>query len=272
MSLGSSTSIRITPTSWHRKRVNAPLVHLDVDGPIATVTLDSPANRNALSNRLVGELHAHLETALRPEIRAVVLTGTGPVFCSGADLSEATGGAGGGGPNFATVLEMLWEFPKTVLAKLNGHVRAGGLGLVAAADIVVAPTTASFAFAEVRIGVAPAMIAVLCARRMTPRAIGRFLLTGERFDARTAVEAGLVTIVTEPGELDARTDELIHEIRGTEPNAVAATKRLLRELATLDVAPGLRHAEQVSKALFASPEAAEGIAAFKEKRPPAWQQ
>ena len=251
--------------------MNAPLVHLDVDGPIATITLDSPANRNALSNRLVGELHAHLETALRPEIRAVVLTGTGTVFCSGADLSEATGGAGGGGPDFPAVLELLWEFPKTVVARLNGHVRAGGLGLVAAADIVIAPATASFAFAEVRIGVAPAMIAVLCARRMTPRAAGRFLLTGERFDARTAVEAGLVTIVTEPEELDGRTAELIHEIRATEPNAVAATKRLLRELGTLDVPAGLRHAEQVSKALFASPEAAEGIAAFKEKRPPAWQ-
>ncbi|GAC1315053.1 MAG: enoyl-CoA hydratase family protein [Acidimicrobiales bacterium] len=255
---------------WHVMPTADALVQVEIDGAIATITLDSPSNRNALSRRLVDELGAAFDTARDPGVRAVVLTATGTVFCSGADLSEAAG-AGGGATGFASVLETLWEFPKTVVAKLNGHVRAGGLGLVAAADIVVAPTTATFAFAEVRIGVAPAMIAVLCCRRMTPRAVGRYLLTGERFDADAAAAAGLVTVVAEPGTVERCTAELLDQIKGTEPNAVATTKQLVRDLAALDVPAGLRHAEGVSQALFASPEAAEGIAAFKEKRPPRWQ-
>lgn len=247
------------------------LVHLGVDRAVATITLDSPANRNALSTRLVAELHAALEAAREPAVRAVILTATGSVFCSGADLSEAAATGGGAAPGFRDVLESLWEFPKPVVAKLNGHVRAGGLGLVAAADIVIAPAGATFAFAEVRIGVAPAIIGVLCCRRMSPRAAGRYLLTGERFDAREAMDSGLVTIVAEVDEIDARTEAVLDDIRGTEPNAVAATKALLRDLPGLSVAAGLRHAETISAQLFGSAEAAEGIAAFKEKRPPRWQ-
>lgn len=247
------------------------LVHLDLERSIATVTLDSPANRNALSRRLVEELRARIEAVADDEaVRAVVLTGTGTVFCSGADLSEATSGGGAGGPGYADLLGLVWGLPKTVVVKLNGHVRAGGLGLVAAADIVVAPVAATLAFAEVRIGVAPAMIAVLCARQMAPRALSRYMLTGERFDATEAVSAGLVTMAVDADDLDRRTDELLDEIRATEPGAVAETKRLIRELPSLDVANGLAYAAEVSRRLFGSPEAAEGIAAFKEKRRPSW--
>jgi enoyl-CoA hydratase/carnithine racemase len=249
----------------------AELVHLSVDGPIATITLDSPGNRNALSRRLVSELRHAVDTGAGVHtVKALVLTGTGSVFCSGADLGEAAQGMTPGGSAFADLLEVLWALPKIVVVKLNGHVRAGGLGLVAAADIVVAPDDATLAFAEVRIGVAPAMIAVVCARRMTPRAVTRYLLTGETFNARDAVGAGLVTIAVPAGEIDARVSELLGEIRTTEPNAVAETKKLLRDLAELDVHDGLRHAEEVSGRLFASPEAAEGMAAFREKRRPAW--
>ncbi|GAC1605211.1 MAG: enoyl-CoA hydratase family protein [Acidimicrobiales bacterium] len=247
-------------------------VHLEVVDGIATVTLDSPHNRNALSRQLVSELAAHLETTRDDHgVRAVVLTATGTVFCSGADLTEAAAGGGAGGPKFAGILETLWELPKPTVVKLNGHVRAGGLGLVAGADIVVAPSDATFAFAEVRIGVAPAMIAVLCMRRMTPRALGRYLLTGERFDAQAAVEAGLVTRAVASDQLDAVVDAVLTDLRATEPNAVAETKALLRVLTGMGVAEGLAHAEAVSARLFSSPEAAEGIAAFKQKRPPSWQ-
>jgi len=246
-------------------------VHLSVDGPIATITLDSPGNRNALSRQLVAELRACVdEAASDSAVKALVLTGTGSVFCSGADLREAAQGMAPGGSAFADLLEVLWSLPKIVVVKLNGHVRAGGLGLVATADIVVAPDDATLAFAEVRIGVAPAMIAVVCVRRMTPRAVTHYLLTGETFTARDAVGAGLVTIAVPARELDACLSALLREIRTTEPNAVAETKKLLGELAGLDVHDGLRHAEEVSGRLFASPEAAEGIAAFREKRRPAW--
>jgi enoyl-CoA hydratase/carnithine racemase len=171
---------------------------------------------------------------------------------------------------FVEILEQLWHYPKTVIARLNGHVRAGGTGLVAAADIVIAPTTATFAFSEVRIGVAPAIIAVLCQRRMPARAASRYMLTGEVFDAEAAVDAGLVTLAVEPDELDAATERVAEAVRLTEPNAVAATRRLLVDLPAMSVGDGLRHAEAISTALFESPQAAEGIAAFREKRPPRW--
>ncbi|GAC1588898.1 MAG: enoyl-CoA hydratase family protein [Acidimicrobiales bacterium] len=251
---------------------NATRVHLEVSEGIATVTLDSPQNRNALSRQLVGELAGYLESARDDHrVRAITLTATGTVFCSGADLTEAADGGGAGGPKFAGILETLWDFPKPVVVKLNGHVRAGGLGLVAGADIVVAPSDATFAFAEVRIGVAPAMIAVLCMRRMTPRAVGRYLLTGERFDADAAVEAGLVTQAVGRDQLDAAVETVLADLRCTEPKAVAETKALLRQLPGMSVAEGLAHAEAVSARLFSSPEAAEGMAAFAQKRPPSWQ-
>ena len=248
----------------------AQLVHVDVVDHITTITLDSPDNRNALSQQLLAELDdAVLGARDDNDVRAVVLTATGTTFCSGADLSGATS-AGARAVPFVEILSTLWSYPKTVIARLNGHVRAGGFGLVAAADVVIAPTSASFAFSEVRIGVAPAVIAVLCQRRMTPRAAGRYLLTGEVFDAQTAREAGLVTVVVEPDELDAATAEIVHAVRQTEPNAVAATKRLLVDLPSLNVDDGLRQAEAISTALFGSPEAAEGIAALKERRAAAW--
>lgn len=246
------------------------LVRLDVDDHIATITLDSPDNRNALSQPLLAELDDALRGARgNKDVRAVVLTATGTTFCSGADLSGATS-AGARAVPFVEILSMLWSYPKTVIARLNGHVRAGGFGLVAAADIVIAPTSASFAFSEVRIGVAPAVIAVLCQRRMTPRAASRYLLTGELFDAYVAREIGLVTIVVEPDALDAATAEIVHAVRQTEPNAVAATRKLLVELPSMGVEDGLRHAEVISTALFQSPEAAEGIAALRERRAAAW--
>ena len=248
----------------------AQLVHVDVVDHITTITLDSPDNRNALSQQLLAELDEAVRGARDDnDVRAVVLTATGTTFCSGADLSGATS-AGARAVPFVEILSTLWSYPKTVIARLNGHVRAGGFGLVAAADVVIAPTSASFAFSEVRIGVAPAVIAVLCQRRMTPRAAGRYLLTGEVFDAHTAREAGLVSVVVEPDELDAATAEIVHAVRQTEPNAVAATKRLLVDLPSLSVDDGLRQAEGISTALFGSPEAAEGIAALKERRAAAW--
>jgi enoyl-CoA hydratase/carnithine racemase len=246
------------------------LVHLQIEHLIGTITLDSPHNRNALSQHLLAELDAHLRTAAAADdVRGVVLTGTGNTFCAGADLSGATAPGVRSVP-FVEILAQLWHYPKTVIARLNGHVRAGGTGLVAAADIVIAPTSSTFAFSEVRIGVAPAIIAVLCQRRMPARAASRYMLTGEVFDASAAVAAGLVTVAVEPDELDAATERVAEAIRLTEPNAVAATRRLLVDLPAMSIGDGLRHAEAISTALFESPEAAEGIAAFREKRPPKW--
>jgi methylglutaconyl-CoA hydratase len=258
----------MTPTV--ERTVMTELVHLDVADGIATVTLDSPRNRNALSTQLVSELHQHLRTAMDDTaVRAVVLTGTGPVFCAGADLKERrTSTDEQPGTSFADVLSLIMTGPVPVIVKMNGPARAGGLGMVAAADIAIAPADATFAFSEVRIGVAPAMIAVPCSRKMTPRGISRYFLSGETFDASTALDIGLVSMVSD--DVDAACEELVAAFRLGAPGALRAAKALIPQAREGDVAGALEMMEKESARLFAGPEAQEGMAAFVEKRAPAW--
>jgi enoyl-CoA hydratase/carnithine racemase len=243
-------------------------VPLDRADGVATITLDSPSNRNALSGQLQSELATHLDTATHDDdVRAIVLTATGTVFCSGADLKRARPSAG---VTYAELLLSLLRAPKPVIAALNGAVRAGGIGLVASCDIVVAPADATLAFAEVRIGVAPAIIGVVCLRRMPPLAASRYFLTGEVFTAEEAVAAGLVTIACPGEEVAARVAALTEEIRRAAPGAVAETKHLLMELPAHSLADGFELAAAISARLFASDEAQAGIAAFRERRPAPW--
>jgi methylglutaconyl-CoA hydratase len=246
------------------------LVHVERTGALSTITLDSPENRNALSNQLLSELAAAIDGAREdPGVRGILLTATGTVFCSGADLS--TPGAVASAPvTRVDVLTSLWEHPKAVMVVLNGHVRAGGIGLVAAADIVVSPPSATFAFSEVRIGVAPAIIAVLSSRVMAPRALSRYMVTCEVFDANVARDAGLVTLVADGEALGDAVRELSDAISQGEPRAVAETKALLRSLPELSVAEGFSRAEALCVELFATQEAREGIAALRAKRRPPW--
>ncbi len=246
------------------------LVHSELADGVATVTLDSPPNRNALSVRLLGDLAASLERALaEPRARVIVLTGTGPVFCSGADLKEQRGDA----PvtaSFPEVLSLIWESPKPVVCRLNGTARAGGLGLVAACDFAIAPLTASFAFTEVRLGVAPAMISVPVLRRLQPRAAAEYLMTGEVFDAARAVEIGLLTRAVPPEELDAAVAHYAGMLVKGGPEALAITKRLVRDVPAVPFEEGLRRMTELSAERFTSEEGQEGIAAFMAKRPPRW--
>ena len=246
-----------------------PLVRRDTDGGVTTLTLDSPTNRNALSLPLLGELSSHLETLAAGPPRAVVITGTGPAFSSGADLKSGPDAVAATPPAVAEVIEKLWALPAPVVVALNGHVRAGGLGIVAAADVVVAPATATFAFAEVRIGVVPAVVAVVCARRMTPRSLSRYTLTGEPFTADAARDAGLVTVVVEPDEVASTTASVVDELTTAGPHAVAATKSLLRSLQP-PIAADMAAASSLSAEVFATREATEGIAAFLARRRPSW--
>jgi enoyl-CoA hydratase len=231
---------------------------------ITTLTLDSPANRNALSARLVGELGEALADCAKDEsVRAVVLTHTGSTFSAGADLKAP--------PNpytFVGLLRQIVTLPKPVVARVTGHVRAGGLGLLGACDIAAASTGADFAFTEVRIGVAPAVISLPLLPRMDPRAAERYYLTGERFDAAEAVRAGLLTLAAD--DVDQALAPVLDGLRGASPQGLAASKELLaaRVLDAFD-----RDAEdlvQRSASLFASAEAREGMTAFLERRDPAW--
>jgi methylglutaconyl-CoA hydratase len=238
-------------------------------GGIATLTLDSPHNRNALSARLLEQLDAALRDATGDaQVRGIVLTGSGTVFCSGADLSER----GSAAPNrMPGILTRMVESPVPVIARVNGHVRAGGLGLIAAADLAVAPVTATFAFTEVRVGVAPAMILVPALGVMDRRFLARAALTGEPFDAASAAAAGLLSdAVEDERALDAWVGARAEALRRAAPGALRATKDLLRTLPARPWADGLTAAADVSAALFAGPEAAEGMEAFLQKRPPSW--
>lgn len=246
----------------------AELVHCSIDRGIARVELDSPHNRNALSRQLCAELDAHLsEAAGDPAVRAVELTHTGSVFCAGADLSEASNG-----PSITEVmiglLRRIIEMPKPVVARLDGHVRAGGLGLVGAADIALASPRVTFAFTEVRIGVAPAMITLTTLGRMTERAAGRYLLTGETFDAATAAAVGLITAAVD--DLDAATAELYDALRTCSPQGLAETKPLTTRATREAFDSRAGELAELSARLFGTEEAQEGMRAFLEKRSPSW--
>ena len=246
------------------------LVGVQHDGGVRTLTLDSPSNRNALSARLLEELELALRDATTDAaVRAVVITGSGTVFCSGADLSER----GRAAPNrMPDILTMIVDSAVPVIARVNGHARAGGLGLVAAADMAVAPESSTFAFTEVRVGVAPAMILVPALRVMDRRFLARMTLTGERFGAHDAMAAGLLSAVTAGGDtaLDEWVAERTTAIRQAAPGALQATKGLLRDLPQRNWGEGLTTAAALSAELFAGAEAAEGMEAFLQKRRPTW--
>jgi methylglutaconyl-CoA hydratase len=247
------------------------LVRQEQAGEVTTLTLDSPATRNALSGALLAELRAGLAGALHdPGCRVVVLTGADPAFCAGADLKESRTSPAAAPELFPEILQLIWDSPKPVICRVNGSARAGGIGLVAACDIAVASQSATFAFSEVRIGATPAIIAVPCLRRMSARAAAEYFLTGETFDALRAVETGLLTSAVPKIQLDEEVARYIDLLLRGAPGALAATKEVLREAGSLPVASGLARMAELSAARFASEECQQGMAAFAEKREPIW--
>jgi methylglutaconyl-CoA hydratase len=249
------------------------LVHLDIADGVATITLDSPANRNALSAQLRRELIAHLDTAIADDaVRVLVLAHTGTVFCAGMDLKESRGaGAGDQGVNeFPAILQRIWTSPKPVVARIAGPARAGGVGLVAACDIAVAEANATFAFSEVRIGVVPAVISVMVLPRLLPRAAHELFLTGETFEANRAVQIGLINSVVPGFDLDTEVARYVEMLRLGAPGALAATKELLRGERTAALPEQFAEMLVLSARFFAGEEGQEGMRAFAEKRKPAW--
>lgn len=243
------------------------LVRISDERGIATIVLDSQHNRNALSRRLIEELHACLDEAEASDARAIVLTHEGPAFCAGADLKERSTEPPDSTP-FVRALERLMDTPRPTIAAVGGAVRAGGIGLMASCDLVVVDRRVTFALTEVRIGVAAAIISVPILRRVAPGAIASAMLTGETFDADEARRIGLITHVTD--DLADTVEDLCDGVRAGAPGAVAATKALLAEVPTLDRATGFERMRQLSDQLFRGADAAEGMAAFAEKRRPSW--
>lgn len=249
------------------------LVHRQLHDGITTITLDSPHNRNALSEQLRRELRNHLtETIGDDATRVIVLDHTGPVFCAGMDLKESRSAeANDQGVNeFPALLEQIWTSPKPVVAKLAGPARAGGVGMVAAADIAVAADTATFAFSEVRIGVVPAIISVTVLPRLRAREAHELFLTGETFDASRAVSVGLLNSTVAADQLDEETKRYVDMLALGGPGALAATKDMLRQPRPDTMSEAFEDMLALSAEHFAGAEGQEGMRAFGEKRKPSW--
>ena len=216
------------------------LVHYEVANGVASITLDSPSNRNALSRQLTSDLDRQVQRALADDgARMIVLTAVGPVFCSGADLKESrdanVAGIATGPAALVPVLTALWHSPKPVIGRINGAARAGGIGLIAACDLTIAVETATFAISEVRIGVIPAIISVLLLPKLGMTKCTELFLTGEPFSAQEGVAMGLLTATSGAERLDEIVDAYLARLRLGAPNALAGAKLLVRDVPGLSL-------------------------------------
>jgi len=245
----------------------AELVHRHDEDGIAVLTLDSPANRNALSRRLVADLTGHLADAGGDEgLHGVLLRSSHRVFCSGADLGEATGGdMVEGARQIVEVQRLLASIPVPVVCRLDGPVRAGGLGLVASSDVVVCSGEVNFALTEVKLGLAAAVISIPLRRRLTPRAASDWFITGRAFSAAEAQAAGLVTTVAGPDDMDAAVTAVLAELRTSTHQGMAEAKRLLNAGLVEDLETHGEEMARLSGLLFGSDVAQERMRTFLRK-------
>ncbi|WP_321164088.1 enoyl-CoA hydratase-related protein [Nocardioides sp. Soil774] len=246
----------------------AELVHLSVADGIATITLDSPHNRNALSRRLVTELFAHLEQAgADDDVRVVLVRSSGKVFCSGADLTEASSeGMEEGTRRIVALQRLVATLDKPVVTANLGAVRAGGIGIVAAADVAICAEEATFALTEVKLGLAAAIISLTVHHRMNPRAAALTTLGGEVFTGAEAAAYGLVTRAVPAERLDEEVAAVCASLATGAPQGLRESKRILnRDLVARIDALGEEMAT-TSTRLFASDEAREAMTAFLSRK------
>lgn len=253
-------------------------IELARDGPVGRIWLNRPDVRNAFNAVMIGELRQALRAlADDAAVRVIVLSGKGTAFCAGADLAWMREAVRFSyeqnlqeSLDLAECLYDAYSVPKPTIARVNGPAIGGGTGFVSACDIAVASTDARFGLSEVKIGVAPAAISPYVVRRIGESQARRYFLTGERFDARRALEIGLVNIAVEPGDLDRKVEELVSSLLSSGPEALAKTKELLRRVPGLSFAEARRFTAEMIARLRVSAEGQEGMAAFLEKRKPKW--
>ena len=253
-----------------------PTLRVEIQGPIATVTLNRPDVRNAFNEDVIAELRQAF-TGFGPAVRVVVLTGAGPIFCAGADVAwmkkskDATEEENARDARaMAEMFRAIDECPLPVIGRVRGAALGGGSGLVACCDIVVASEGAQFGFTEVRLGIVPANISTFVLPKIGARAARRYFLTGERFDAAEALRIGLVHEVVSDAALDARVDAISGELLKCGPAAVGVAKELIREGLSRPRDAAIDYTVRTIARVRVSPEGQEGLAAFLEKRPPRW--
>ena len=256
-----------------------PVLELERRGPAAWLWLNRPELRNALNAELQDLLlKAFQELETEKNIRVLILAGRGPAFCAGGDLARMEQAAQmtrakskAEALRFARLLLRMRTYPKPIVARVHGPAYAGGMGLVAACDLVVAAEEAEFCLPEVRIGLVPAMISPYLLRALGEQRARRYVLTGERLSAREAYRIGFVHECVAAAELDARVEKFAAQIAQAGPQALASSKRLLAKVATAAISPKLAaETAAVLASTRAGAEAREGIRAFLEKRKPSW--
>ncbi|MGH3732506.1 MAG: enoyl-CoA hydratase-related protein [Acidimicrobiales bacterium] len=246
------------------------LVERSVNDNVMTITLDDEARRNALSEELLGELTEAIGAADDdPSVRIVIVTNHGSVFCAGANLRERSSPRASSDALSALFLRIR-NSPKIFVGRVAGHCVAGGVGLAAVLDISVAIDTATFGFSEVRVGVAPAVISVVCLPKMRFAAAQNAFLRGHRFGAEEAASVGLITMSVPVDALDQFVRDIVNDLLAGEPHALAATKQLLAAVPSLPLDDAFAWTSNLSNSLFATDEAREGMAAFLEKRQASW--
>ena len=247
---------------------SAELVHLEVDGAVATITLDSPHNRNALSRQLVSELFERLDVAEGDEaVKAVVIRSSGRVFCSGADLSEATSqGMEEGARQIVRLQRLIVTMSKPVVVEVVGPVRAGGIGIVAAADVVIAADEATFALTEVKLGLAAAIISLTVHARMSPRAAALTTLGGEVFSGTEAAAYGLVTRSVPADRVPAEVAALCASLATGAAQGLRESKRILNADLVARIDARGEEMAALSASLFASEEAKAAMTAFLTRK------
>jgi methylglutaconyl-CoA hydratase len=242
---------------------------------VTTITLADDKRRNALSGGLIQELITCIDQIEEdPDVRVVVLTNSGSVFCAGANLKEMSQtDAADSNENVldvTTLFERILTSSKPFVGRIAGHCIAGGVGLAAALDISVAIDTATFGFSEVRVGVAPAMISVVCLPKMRLADVKAGFLRGNRFPASEAVEMGLINKAVTPDELDDEIRTIVNDLLAGEPTAIAIAKSLTTIVPAMGRSEAFAWTKEQSAQLFESEAGREGMSAFLEKRPANW--
>lgn len=254
------------------------MLSVEHSGAWVFIRVDRPEVGNAMNDELVTKLLTLLSELRADEsVRALVISGTGKIFSAGADLNWMRRMQEAGpeenrrdAERTAELFTQLYDFPRPVIAAVNGPARGGGVGLVASCDFAIAVNKATFAFTEVRLGLIPAMISPFVLRKMGESRARRLFLTGETFRADQARDWGLVDRVVEVGELDGAVRAFLEELKPCAPNATNEVKRLVRDVTDLPHEKAVPLTARLIADIRATPEAQEGMAAFLEKRPPKW--
>jgi methylglutaconyl-CoA hydratase len=250
---------------------------LEITNGIATITLNRPEKRNAISAQMIADLLAALSEIERSPARVAIVTGNGKAFCSGMDL-EMLSAISKQSPEqnledsrrMATMFRRIWRFPKPLIAAVNGPALAGGCGIAMLCDFTIASADAKFGYTEVRIGFIPALVSLFVRRQIGDKAARDLLLTGRIVEPAEAKAMGVITEIVAADRLLARAREVAETLLAASPTSLARTKKLLRDSSAAEVDADIERAIAENASIRATPDFREGLAAFLEKRKPVW--